>query len=177
LYTAYRIRPVVESTDQDGELYCEAKASLADAESECAEFEAKEVFAGREGKRIIWTIYGVNPEEDGARTEEALTDVLSEQSARDTLEKIIGPFQIDDAGYYSPAQTEAQPSKVRIRWGSGMGGDEKPLQEYEFSTLAELNAFLEGVDEASGWLDYEQIDPEPDGSFPETDDEESDDES
>jgi hypothetical protein len=57
--------------------------------------------------------------------------------------------------------------KVRIRWGSGSFGDSQEPCEYEFSTIEELNAFLLGVDEASGCLDYHQIDPNPDGSWPE----------
>jgi hypothetical protein len=103
LYEAYRIRPVVETTDDEGEVTCEAKASLAEAESECAEFEAKEVFCGREGKRIIWTIYGVDPEENGVRTEDAITDVLSEATAKIALEKIIGPFEVDANGFCASA--------------------------------------------------------------------------
>lgn len=64
--------------------------------------------------------------------------------------------------------TEANRHKVRIRWGSGSFGDCRETSEYEFATLEELNAFLLGVDEASGWLDYSQTDPNPDGSWPKT---------
>jgi hypothetical protein len=35
------------------------------------------------------------------------------------------------------------------------------LKHYEFATLAELNAFLHGVDEAVGWLEHEQFDRDP----------------
>lgn len=38
---------------------------------------------------------------------------------------------------------------------------EKPApQKYEFDTMLELNAFLEGVDQGNGWLNYEQFDTE-----------------
>lgn len=53
-----------------------------------------------------------------------------------------------------------KPNRVKIRWGSGGIGN---TEEYEFGTLAELNAFLKGVDASSGWLDYEQCDPDDDG--------------
>jgi hypothetical protein len=39
------------------------------------------------------------------------------------------------------------------------------VSDYEFASVGELNAFLYGCDEANGWLDMEQIDPNPDGSF------------
>ena len=68
--------------------------------------------------------------------------------------------------------TAEKPFKVRIRWGSGSYGDSQEPCEYEFATLGELNAFLLGVDEASGWLDSTQIDPNPDGSWPEESDDE-----
>ena len=46
---------------------------------------------------------------------------------------------------------------VWIMWGT----TEKPApQKYEFDTLLELNAFLEGVDQGNGWLDFEQFDTE-----------------
>lgn len=46
---------------------------------------------------------------------------------------------------------------VWIMWGT----TEKPApQKYEFDTLIELNAFLEGVDQGNGWLDFEQFDTE-----------------
>ena len=61
--------------------------------------------------------------------------------------------------------------KVWFVWGSEAVRDylnwkEKPksstdnlnLSEYEFDTEAEVNAFLEGVDAANGWLEYHQID-------------------
>lgn len=63
--------------------------------------------------------------------------------------------------------TKTNTHKVRIRFGSGSFGDSQDPCEYEFATIGELNAFLLGVDEASGWLDYHQIDPNPDGSWPE----------
>ena len=52
----------------------------------------------------------------------------------------------------------AEPAEhcVWIVWGN----EKQPPQRYDFNTLEELNAFLLGVDEASGWLDYEQFDTE-----------------
>lgn len=44
--------------------------------------------------------------------------------------------------------------KVKIRWGSMEPTD--PF-EYEFKTEAERDAFLYGVEESSGWMDYEIV--------------------
>ena len=51
--------------------------------------------------------------------------------------------------------------KVRIGWGEDFD-EEKPLDDqnvatYEFETLREMEAFLLGVDEGNGWLEYEVI--------------------
>lgn len=61
---------------------------------------------------------------------------------------------------------DQRPFKVRIVWGSASIRDTQEPCEYEFTTLDELSAFLHGVDEANGWLDYDQIDPNPDGTWP-----------
>ena len=83
------------------------------------------------------------------------------------------PAQTDSAVAGTPgaetASSDPKPHRVRMKWGSGIGGDEKPVSDYEFASAGELNAFLYGCDEANGWLDMEQIDPNPDGSFPEPD--------
>lgn len=45
--------------------------------------------------------------------------------------------------------------KVTILWGQ-IPEDNKPIT-YSFDTEKELNAFMYGVDETVGWLDYEII--------------------
>ena len=51
--------------------------------------------------------------------------------------------------------------KVTIIWGTEtVKGIDKPIENYtkktyQFETQAELNAFLKGVDEGNGWLEYE----------------------
>jgi hypothetical protein len=238
MFKAFRIRPVVESMDENGEVTCEAFATLAAVERDSAQFEGRRSVSGREGKTIIWTLYGVNPEESGVRTEYAIADRDTEEYARELLTSLIGPFTTGEAGYSTPATLPAgaaalltsalghiqtykdneevdcialaedsiaaalntlmqsrpaqadsavagtpgaeaapadpKPHKVRMKWGSGMGGDEKPVSDYEFASVEELNAFLYGCDEANGWLDMEQIDPNPDGSFPVPDADEDD---
>jgi hypothetical protein len=47
---------------------------------------------------------------------------------------------------------------VQISWGSSEPSE--PCT-YEFKTAAERDAFLYGVDEASGWMDYTIISEEP----------------
>ena len=83
MFKAFRIRPVVESMDENGEVTCEAFASLAAVERDCAQFEGRRSVSGREGKTIIWTLYGVNPEESGVRTDYAIADRDTEELARE----------------------------------------------------------------------------------------------
>mgnify|MGYP003135119510 FL=1 len=51
--------------------------------------------------------------------------------------------------------------KITIIWGTETAkGIDKPIENYtkktyQFETQAELNAFLKGVDEGNGWLEYE----------------------
>jgi hypothetical protein len=99
MFIAYRIRPVVESTDPDGEVSYRAAASLEEAEREINESSSSQVVHGREGKALFWGLYGVNPLENGVSTEEAISDTLSEDSAKKLLVKIIGQFEIDEHGY------------------------------------------------------------------------------
>ena len=52
-------------------------------------------------------------------------------------------------------------NEVTIIWGTeAVRGIEKPIKgytkiKYKFDTEDELNAFLTGVSEANGWLEYE----------------------
>lgn len=50
--------------------------------------------------------------------------------------------------------------EVWIFWGEH--GEQPKPSYYAFATLAELNAFLAGVDSAAGWLDYHQCDTRKD---------------
>jgi hypothetical protein len=56
-----------------------------------------------------------------------------------------------------------KPFEVKIQWGSDISSD-KPVKVYRFATQAELNAFFEGVDEASGWLDYDIVEENTEGN-------------
>ena len=50
---------------------------------------------------------------------------------------------------------------VTIRWGSNaIQENERPVCLAEFNTQVELDAYLEGVDDASGWMDYEIMEDE-----------------
>lgn len=71
-----------------------------------------------------------------------------------------------------PAE-DGEKHRVWFRWGETEPTD--PTL-YEFDTLAELNAFLHGVDEACGWLDCEQFDTEEESRASQDDDDEDDDE-
>ena len=55
-------------------------------------------------------------------------------------------------------------NEVTIVWGTeAVRGIEKPIEgytkiKYKFNTESELDAFIKGVDEGNGWLEYEVID-------------------
>ena len=51
----------------------------------------------------------------------------------------------------------------RIRWGTDPEAQAKPCS-YSFATKAELEAFLLGVDESSGWLEYEVVEDGVEGT-------------
>lgn len=51
--------------------------------------------------------------------------------------------------------------EVKIVWGSASTREENPdPSTYSFDTKAELVAFLEGVEEACGWSEYEIVEDE-----------------
>jgi len=50
---------------------------------------------------------------------------------------------------------------VKIRWGSNsIPEKERFVQTVEFQTQAELDAYLQGVDDMFGWADYNIIEDE-----------------
>ena len=53
---------------------------------------------------------------------------------------------------------------VKIRWGSDWRSvymdQDKKYHEYKFKTIDEVNAFILGVDECDGWLDYTEVEDE-----------------
>jgi len=46
---------------------------------------------------------------------------------------------------------------VTIKWGDHIPDDEKPVETYRFDTKAELDAFMQGVEEAIGWLAHQVL--------------------
>ena len=63
--------------------------------------------------------------------------------------------------HYKLQSTTEEMKQVTIIWGTeAVKGVDEPEENYtkktyEFETQAELNAFLKGVDEGNGWLEYE----------------------
>lgn len=47
-----------------------------------------------------------------------------------------------------------KPFSVKILWGRAPEDYEGKPKEYRFRTASELTAFLKGVEEAAGWLEY-----------------------
>ena len=52
-------------------------------------------------------------------------------------------------------KTVKKPFSVNIRWGSDP--DQDVVSHYSFKTAAELSSFLDGVEESSGWMDYDIV--------------------
>ena len=48
-----------------------------------------------------------------------------------------------------------EPIKIQIAWGSSKHLDD--VKEYTFDSEEEYLAFLKGVDESNGWMDYDTI--------------------
>lgn len=68
--------------------------------------------------------------------------------------------------YDKLGETDVEGSfQVRIQWGSESTREDmgNVVSTYAFDTEDELSAFLKGVDEASGWMDYEVMDEDEDG--------------
>jgi len=51
---------------------------------------------------------------------------------------------------------------VTIEWGKYTPKHERFITTVEFGTQAELDAYLQGVDDMDGWLDYTIIEDEED---------------
>lgn len=77
-----------------------------------------------------------------------------------------GPFTQAEAeacaeaqhGYVTSERPKAKPKfRVCIRWGGSEEARKQGRCDYRFATEAELDAFLYGVDEAQGWLDYKIV--------------------
>jgi hypothetical protein len=68
--------------------------------------------------------------------------------------------------YDKLGEDDVMECEVRIRWGSESTREDmgNVTSTYAFDTDAELSAFLKGVDEACGWMDYEVVEDEGDKS-------------
>lgn len=51
-------------------------------------------------------------------------------------------------------RTDKPQHTMRVRWGTPGSGCEQDGGKYTFTTEAELCAFLCGVDDAIGWMEY-----------------------
>jgi hypothetical protein len=50
---------------------------------------------------------------------------------------------------------DTKPIKIHIAWGSSKSVDD--IKKYTFDSEKEYLAFLQGVDESNGWMDYDLI--------------------
>ncbi len=136
MFSTYRVRPVVEITAPDGEISYHAFDSLAEAERDVAEFEARISFLGREGHRVVWSIYGIENDANGGLKETQISDAFSKESAEKLLECIIGPFTEDQKGL-----CKRKPDAIVKVW---IAIGNKFHNSLEFASDAEYRAFLTG---------------------------------
>lgn len=114
MFEAYRIRPVLEWEGNDESRQLEAFVTFNEATGARSRLLCADPHADFE-PRIFWTLYGVNPEHQGVRTEDAIADVDSENAALILLEKLIGRHHADPRaaaqGYYIAARTYSLPAE------------------------------------------------------------------
>jgi hypothetical protein len=103
MFEAYKIQPVLEWEGNDESRKLESFTTLGEATKAHARLMRDDPEPYFEA-RIFWTIYGVNPETSGIRTEEAVADRDSESAALELLSRIIGPFTETTCGDYVPAR-------------------------------------------------------------------------
>ena len=89
--------------------------------------------------------------------------IKSSEFSDDIIDFLVD--EVDDKGEVIQSQSlnadftpQVNKHEVSILWGSSPDPDNGP-SEYEFKTAAELSAFLLGVEESSGWMDYEVVEP------------------
>jgi hypothetical protein len=87
MFEAYRIRPVVEWEGSDESREVEAFDALGEASAKQAQLMRDDPHADVE-PRIFWTLYGINPETDGVRTEDAIADRITEADALELLGRL-----------------------------------------------------------------------------------------
>ena len=73
-----------------------------------------------------------------------------------------------------PPETD-KPFKVRIKWGIAPELGDTTLTDYAFATQAELDAFMQGIDEMDGWSGYTVLDGDEEADEAGSDDAETDD--
>lgn len=66
--------------------------------------------------------------------------------------------------FCTPSKRVEQTAPQHSVWICWVSMEKTPPQRYDFDTLEQLNAFMEGVDQASGYLDFEQFDTEAEAS-------------
>jgi len=90
---------------------------------------------------------------DGELSVEALVDEEGDEEFNNSKWYLVKGDTPDDV-----LEDGGGKHKVMILWGENPQANETKPIDYEFDTLEELNAFLHGIDEGNGWLDYTQID-------------------
>jgi hypothetical protein len=118
MFEAYRILPVLEweGNDESRQLESFTTIELAtEAQRRMLEIDPDADL----DIRLFWTIYGVNAESNGMRSEEAISDVEDEAAAHALLRKLIGPFATDpkapSGGYYVRLSNEMKSTDLPFK--------------------------------------------------------------
>lgn len=79
-------------------------------------------------------------------------------------ETLLGNSQVNKC---SDVATNSEKNSVTILWGQALRKDEPDT--YEFDTEKELEAFMHGVNESSGWMEYDILCEMSDGTWENSD--------
>ena len=78
-----------------------------------------------------------------------------DSAANEVDDKLLEADLKKDIRALRALEKKFEPIKIQIAWGSSKHLDD--VKEYTFDSEEEYLAFLKGVDESNGWMDYDTI--------------------
>jgi hypothetical protein len=135
MFEAYKIRPVVETEGNDESKYCQSFSTLkqamdfivvtvrTDEDAELRDGWILEDAMEDMNIRLFWTLYGVNPLDQGVRVSDAIADMKSEMACYSLLSKIVGRYIVDSTGYIYPLQVKTMDNETLFDLAVMLGGD------------------------------------------------------